>query len=157
MLTQLYKKWISLLCLLLTMNVSAVVPKKPVQKVNEKELTAAILVAEAAGEGTKGMKAVMEVIRTRMKERHLSMYRVVTERNAFSCFNKYRNQPLSFIRINKRHPSFVKALWIVNNYFGKELTKGSNYYHEKTVHPSWSAGEKPRVIIGRHLFFALIN
>lgn len=126
--------------------------------VNEKEFTAAILVAEAGGEGELGMKAVMEVIRTRMKTKQQSMYRIVTEKNAFTCYNKWRNNPRGFVWFwyKKENKSFAKAMWIVNNYFGTNLTKGSNYYHEKRLSPFWSKGTKPNAIIGNHKFFAII-
>ncbi len=125
-------------------------------KVNPTELTAAILVAEAGGEGTTGMKAVMEVIRTRINQKHTSMYNIVTEKHAFSSFTKYHKNPQAFVNIYKKHKLFSNAMWIVNNYKGYSLTKGSNYYHEKTVHPNWSKGEVPSAIIGKHLFFTLI-
>lgn len=128
---------------------------KPV--VNEKELTACVLVAEAGGEGIKGMRAVCEVIKMRMKLRHMSMKSVVTERNAFSCYNKYRRNPALFIKKWKKHHLFATALQIVNNYDSHALTNFSDHFHEQSVHPEWSKGIKPRAKIGKHLFFSLIG
>jgi len=145
---------------------AAVLPKKHVtsknvvpitRKIDEKQLTACILVAEAGGEGITGMKAVFEVIKTRMNQKHTSMYRVVTERYAFSCYNAYRNNPQRFINKYKTHKFYNTALWIVNNHKGNSITSGSNYFHEKTVKPDWSKGVKPTKIIGKHLFFCIID
>jgi spore germination cell wall hydrolase CwlJ-like protein len=125
--------------------------------VNERELAAAVIVAEAGGEGREGMGAVTEVIRNRMKARNLSMYKVVTERNAFSCYNRWRGNPQGFITKWKKHTYYPYALLLINNYYGNSLTKGSCYYHEKKVHPPWSKGVKPTSRVGNHLFFASIS
>jgi len=131
--------------------------KKPIiKKVSEKELAASILIAEAGGEGIVGMKAVYEVIRNRMDCKNASLYRIITERNAFSCFNRYRQNPQRFINIHKKHKLYTNALWIINNYKSNTLVKNSNYYHEKRLNPNWSKGEKPVSKIGNHLFFCLV-
>jgi spore germination cell wall hydrolase CwlJ-like protein len=125
------------------------------QPVNEAELTAAVLIAEAGGEGVEGMKCVMEVIRNRMSARKLSMRRIVTEKYAFSAYNKWRTNPQGFINKWKTHPRYNQALWIVKYYKGN-LTKGALYYHEKKVKPAWSRDVTPTSVVGRHLFFANI-
>lgn len=132
-------------------------PIKKYRGVDETALIGAILVAEAGGEGIRGMQAVYEVILTRSKEKHISMYKVVTERNAFTCFNGYRYSPQKFINKWKKHANYSKAMWIVNNHKSTTLTRGSNFYHEKTVRPVWSRGIPPKVIIGKHLFFCIIQ
>ena len=142
-------------------NSAAATVKKIVNSVNQKtvsvsELTAAILISEAGGEGTSGIRAVMEVIRSRMKNKKQSMYRVVTQKCAFSCYNKWHNNPVGFINKNKKHPLFREAVWIVNNYHGN-VTKNANFYHEKTKSPVWSSGVTPTVVIGNHKFFNLVG
>ena len=127
------------------------------KKIDEKQMVASVLIAEAAGEGIVGMKAVFEVIKTRAKQKHISMYRVVTEKYAFSCYNAYRRNPQGFINKYKNHKFYNTALSIVNNYKGNSITNGSNYFHEKTVKPEWSRGITPTKIIGKHLFFCIID
>lgn len=119
------------------------------------ELTAAVLVAEAGGEGLKGMKAVYEVIKTRMKAKGWAANRVVMGRGAFSCITKYRSNPQLFVNKWKSHKRYKDALTIVKTYKSNELTKGANYYHEQTLRPHWSRGESPIAKVGRHLFFLL--
>ncbi len=125
--------------------------------VNVTEFTAAIIVAEAGGEGREGMGAVCEVIRNRMKARNFSMWRVTTEKYAFSCYNKWRGNPQGFINHWKKHPHFNYAKLLVEKYYGNSLTKGSCFYHEKSVKPSWSRGVKPTTVVKNHLFFASIK
>lgn len=136
---------------------NAATPKKPAPKVDSKELAAAILVAEAGGEGTNGLMAVTEVINNRMKARKISLYAVITEPRAFACFYKSRSNPQGFITKWKKHPRYSYALWCINNYKGNSLTKGSLYYHEKKLKAKWSKGVKPTAKIGNHLFFATIK
>ena len=153
---KLYKNSKAILCTLSALVFSVNSVHAIPNKVNERELTAAVLVAEAGGSGITDMKAVFEVIRTRMKQKQVSMYRIVTEKYAFSSFNKWHRNPQAFINKYKRHALFVNALWIVDNYKGTELTRGSNFYHEKNIKPFWSRGIAPRAVINNHYFFALI-
>jgi len=140
------KKIILLFSLLVSLNTLG--------SVNSNKLVAAVLIAEAGGEGKVGINAVFEVIETRGKIRKKPLSEIVTEKFQFSCLNKYRNDHQTFINRNKKHPMFNYALWVVNNYKGN-ITKGANFYHTKTVSPSWSKGYEPIVIIGNHKFFLL--
>lgn len=152
---KLYKNSKAVLCTLSALIFSVHSANAVPNKVNERELTAAVLIAEAGGSGIKDMKAVFEVIRTRMKQKQVSMYKIVTEKYAFSSFNKWRGNPQAFINKHKKHALFVNALWIVDFYRGTELTKGSTYFHEKKVKPFWSRGVVPRAVINNHYFFAI--
>lgn len=146
-----------LLSTLLTINVTGA-QKKPVihKPMVQSELVASVLIAEAGGEGKAGMCAVFEVIKNRSKIRNISLTKVVTQKYAFSCLNRYRTNQQTFINKNKRHPMFGFALWVVTSYQGN-ITKGANFYHEKTKHPDWSQGVAPVVVVGNHKFFALVG
>lgn len=145
------------ICCLVTLLVAIPVTSRAAipKKVNEKEMVSCIIVAEAGGEGKIGMIAVYEVILTRAKQKNISQYKVVTEKAAFSCFNRYRNNPQAFINKWKKHKLYNVAVQIVTTHTTTNITKNSNFFHERTVKPEWSRGIKPTIVIGKHLFFAL--
>ncbi len=131
-----------------------VIPNSQSKKVNEQELAAAVLIAEAGAEGVVGLKCVAEVIKNRMKEKNKTIFQVVTQKNAFSCLNRWRNNLSGFIAKNRKHKHFSSALLIIKTYNGN-ITKNANFYHEKTKTPIWSSGFVPTAIVGNHKFFAL--
>lgn len=142
-------------CFLSSIAISlSVVNAKPLTTNQQTELIASVLVAEAGGEGIKGMQAVFEVIQTRSKERKVSRFQVVTQKYQFSCYNAYWKNPIGFINKWKSHSRYQSALLIVKSYKGN-LTKGSNHYVVKTINPEWSRGIKPLVVIGNHKFFLI--
>jgi spore germination cell wall hydrolase CwlJ-like protein len=129
----------------------------------ERTVLAAVIVAEAGGEGVKGMEAVYEVIWMRGVERKRSLYAVVTQRKQFSCLNSttttelvqrmsqhsrykwVRDELLKFPSLTVHTcPAHLLAL----------NTTRANHYHAKGVTPYWAKNKTP-VIIGNHLFYRI--
>lgn len=141
---------IMLLFIAMSVNASSL-PKN----INEIELTAAILVAEAGGESNIGMEAVFEVILNRMHHKHVSMGKIVIERNAFSSYINYRKNPSLFIAKNRKHPHYAEAISIVLNHKKTNLIGNCNFFHEYQIKPRWTKGHKYKIRIGKHLFYIL--
>jgi spore germination cell wall hydrolase CwlJ-like protein len=121
------------------------------------EVLAAVLLAEARGEGTDGMRAVAEVVRRRADDRGVSMLSVLKP-GAFSSLNGTSRDAL--LRHFHRHPLFPQALAIARVAYNRpaelgNLTRGANHFTHKNEKPYWSAGYRPVVIIGNHAFYLL--
>jgi len=121
-------------------------------------MVAAVVVAEAGGEGPRGMMAVAEVIRTRADAADVSMLTIVQRARAFSVLNtssledlywKYSGQnvytqALAMVRVAYNTPEVLPG-----------LTKGANHYFRIDAHPSWARNRRPIIVIGNHAFYRL--
>jgi spore germination cell wall hydrolase CwlJ-like protein len=119
------------------------------------ELVAAVLIAEAGGEGYQGLTAVYEVIRNRAEARNHTLERTVRQRFQFSCLNDTPEPDL--IERARTHPRWREALHLARNGWQGNITRGANHYHRADMNPwpVWSRGEEPRARIGAHVFFRL--
>jgi len=119
------------------------------------ELCAAVLIAEAGGEGSFGMQAVWEVIHRRSINRRISHAAVVKQAWQFSCLN--RTSPSGLIRKAKRHRRWREAVAMVATKPRTSYTKQADHYHAASMvkRPYWAAGEKPTACVGGHLFYKL--
>ena len=129
----------------------------------ERKLIAAVIIAEAGGEGVKGMQAVYEVIWQRGVERKRSLARVVTRLKQFSCLN--RTTTTALIRNASRHARYQ---WVHDEllryppltvhtcpaHLLATAANRANHYHAVRVLPYWAKG-KPSVTIGNHRFYKL--
>jgi len=121
------------------------------------EVLAAVLLAEARGEGEVGMRAVAEVVRRRADAKGVSMLSVLKP-GAFSSLNGTDRDAL--LRRFHGHPLFPKALAIARIAYNRpetlgDLTRGANHFTHKRERPYWSAGLQPVVVIGNHAFYRL--
>jgi N-acetylmuramoyl-L-alanine amidase len=121
------------------------------------EVLAAVLLAEARGEGEVGMRAVAEVVRRRADAQGVSML-VVLKPGAFSSLNGTNRDAL--LRRFHRHAQFPQALEIARLAYNRpealgNLTRGANHFTHKRERPYWSDGYRPVVIIGNHAFYRL--
>lgn len=118
------------------------------------EVVAAVLIAEAGGEGTAGLVAVREVIQTRSAERRQSERAVVTARWQFSCLNG--TTPASLVERARRHPRWNEALTLASAPSTSQSARGANHYHSRHIQPpAWAVGRAPDVRVGNHLFYHL--
>lgn len=121
------------------------------------QVVAAVLLAEARGEGTEGMIAVAEVMRRRADAAGVSLLRVARP-GAFSSLNgKTQDQLLKEFH---RHPLFPKALEIARIAYNepsrlRDITQGATHFTHKAEQPYWAVGHKPVVVIGNHAFYRL--
>jgi N-acetylmuramoyl-L-alanine amidase len=121
------------------------------------EVLAAVLLAEARGEGEVGMRAVAEVVRQRADANGVSML-LVLRPGAFSSLNGTDRDAL--LRKFHRHKLFPLALEIARTAYNRpeamgNLTRGANHFTHKRERPYWSVGHRPVVTIGNHAFYRL--
>lgn len=121
------------------------------------EVVAAVLLAEARGEGEKGMKAVVEVIRTRADKKGVSMLAVVKP-GAFTSLNGTNRDAL--LQRFKHHPLFSEALRIARTAYNEphrlpNLTRDATHFAHKSEVPWWARGKRPVARVGNHVFYRL--
>jgi len=117
------------------------------------ELVAAVLVAEAAGDGVAGMRAVREVVQVRAVERRQTEWQVVTAKKQFSCLNQ--TTPEQLVARAKTSTAWKSALDLASKPAAVATVGLANHYHTKSVSPYWSRGKTPVAVVGGHLFFKL--
>lgn len=120
------------------------------QAYTEQEAVAAVLVAEAGGEGYAGMRAVANVIQNRATASGTSRLVVINKRYQFSCLNAVTVE--SLIARSKNHSQWSTALSIASLRLA-DSTKGATMYHAKSVHPYWADASQKTVTIGNHIFY----
>ena len=148
------KRW---LALLLLVNLSVHASQKP-RGTYGQQVVAAVLMAEAWGEGQTGMTAVAEVIRTRADEWSISPLAVVKRVKHFSCLNAVR--PEALVRKFHRKPDFLLALEIARTLYNtpQELpgfARGATHFHDHSKTPYWATGQSPVATIGTFSFHRL--
>ena len=123
---------------------------------DDREVIAITILAEARGEGKTGMYAVACVISQRMIDRKLTGSQVCLQKWQFSCWNP--NDPQKG-KLNSllNHSMADYALQLADNLqrIDRSFVGYANHYHTKRVKPYWSKGKTPVKIIGNHLFFKL--
>lgn len=144
-----------LLVLLFACSASACLATSGTRRRAECELVAAVLVAEAGGEPTNGMRAVLEVIDNRARVEHKTRSQVVTVGNQFSCLNRCTAEDL--VVQGRKHPKWVTALRLVRTGKRTNFTGGALYYHRDNVLPGWSARQMPCAWIGHHKFYRALK
>ena len=117
------------------------------------ETVAAVLVAEAGGEGVAAMKAVREVVQMRAWQRQQTEADIVTARLQFSCLN--RTTPARLVARSKAHPAWPAALALASRPVERATVWQANHYHALTVLPKWAKGQRPVAVVGGHAFYRL--
>ncbi|MGB0371916.1 MAG: cell wall hydrolase [Opitutales bacterium] len=127
----------------------------------ERQIVASTLVLEAAGEGTEGMQAVLNVIYNRAKHRTHRIVGVVAKYGAFSSLNsvtKSRTPDYSpILRKAQRDRAYPTAYRLVKRLEREglyDITEGSDYFY--SVHgerPDWAADMQFVKKIGDHRFY----
>ena len=118
----------------------------------EDQLVAAVLVAEAGGEGYQGLRAVHETICNRAKAKGWSRQRVVLQPKQYSCLNKC--DPDRLIAICKHHKAWNGALKVAMSKPGN-ITKGATHYDNvgRWGKPEWAKEMKEVATIKHHVFY----
>ncbi len=137
-----------------------------------KELTidvmARTLWGEARSEGTHGLEAVACVILNRVKiAKKLGGYwwgndivQVCHKPFQFSCWLKSDPQYSRVVSVNEKDKYFATCKRIARRaVLGllEDPTHGASHYHADYVDPSWANKSKVTVIIGRHIFYKLVE
>lgn len=134
----------------------------------ETDVLARTIYGEARGEGQFGMQAVASVILNRVEvARKLGGYwwgnsvlQVCHKPYQFSCWNKTDPNYRKLIALDDTDIHFVTAKRVARRAmlgFLKDETKGATHYHARSVMPDWAKGKQPCAVIGKHLFYKLIE
>jgi spore germination cell wall hydrolase CwlJ-like protein len=127
----------------------------------EERLIAAVLMAEARGDGVTGMTAVGEVIANRARKRQMPPGLVVQEGRQFSPLN--RAKPHELIRRYEKMPLYREALRIAATVIETParlpgLAAGADHFeHIRAPVPRWARGRRPVAVVGGQRFWLLGN
>ncbi len=125
---------------------------------SSRELVAAVLIAEAGGEGTNGLSAVAEVIRRRVELGEPSPASVVKRKGQFSVLNGV--SPRSLWQRTVPHPLYLEAWRLAGVLYERpdslpRQTQDADHFCHKGARPYWSKGHRPSLTIGNHDFYRL--
>lgn len=114
-----------------------------------RELLAAVLIAEAGGEGQAGLEAVMEVAQNRAGKKPVL---AVVTKNVFSTLRGTTAEAL--IARSREHPRWVAALKLATNGTRTNHTRGATHF-EATANPRpwWARHMTVTAVVGRQTFY----
>lgn len=123
---------------------------------------------EARGEGSAGMQAVACVVMNRVRvSRELAGYwwgndviQVCHKPYQFSCWNKDDPNAAAIKKVDQSDLIFATALRIARRAIVGYLddpTFGATHYHAAGIAPYWAKNKEPVCVIGRHIFYKLIE
>ena len=126
---------------------------------DERKLLAATIIAEAGGEGRRGMESVYEVIWQRASLGECSYTKVLTKRKQFSCLNN--RTPAQLIERSSWHAHYDWVMELLRfppltthtvpaHLLATNRNRADHYYAHKVSKPYWSTGKGER--IGNHTF-----
>jgi len=132
----------------------------------ERQLVAWVILAEARGEGRKGMEAVYEVLWKRAHNRKLSLRQVVLEPRQFAPVTGLKERDIP-AKLGQRMSKSVHYRWVhdellkwppltlhtVPKGMKKLASNRADHFHSGRP-PFWAKGE-PSVEIGDHFFYKL--
>jgi len=122
----------------------------------EEKIIAITILAEARGEGEKGMYAVAAVIAQRAFERKRTPSEICLKPYQFSCWNGYKK--VKDLEHLLKVPQAKYAILIAKNIklLSREFVGYANHYHNNKIKkPYWAKGKKPVKVIGNHIFYKL--
>lgn len=134
----------------------------------EIDMLARTIFGEARGEPVEGMEAVASVVLNRVKIAKArgrywwgnNIISVCQKPYQFSCWNKSDPSYKTLTNVTDQDIHFATSLRIARRAVINALadkTKGATHYHADYVSPYWAQGERPTKIIGRHLFYKLVE
>lgn len=136
---------------------------------NDIDILARTIYGEARGEyagegGIASLIAVGNVVMNRVKAQcwyGKTIQEVCQKPWQFSCWNEGDPNRGVIMREAIDDPVYSLCREVATNLSREQwpdLTKGSDHYHASTmpVFPRWAATKKPRVCVGKHVFYQLI-
>lgn len=132
------------------------------------DVLARTLWGEARGEGAAGMEAVACVILNRVHVADAKggywwgrdIVSVCQKPYQFSCWNRSDPNYRVLLTVTDKDVHFATALRLARRAVIGALpdtTGGATHYHAKSILPDWAAGQAPTAVIGRHIFYKLIE
>ena len=154
------------------------IPLKPVPKQEEdarafyKELEVDVMArtlwGEARSEGVRGIEAVASVILTRVDIAEKmggywwgnDVIQVCQKPYQFSCWNTSDPQYPRVVSVDDQDKYFVTCKRIARRALEglvPDRTERATHYHADYVAPGWGDPNKKTVVIGRHIFYRLVE
>lgn len=133
------------------------------------DVLARTLWGEGRGEGPKGMEAIAAVILNRVKVavRNGGKYwwgndiiSVCQKPYQFSCWNRSDPNYKKLLAVTEKDIHYATAVRIARRAAAGSLldpTGGATHYHADYILPDWGKGQTPSAVIGRHIFYKLIE
>jgi len=149
------KKLIILLSLPVIFNTVFAHTHNNVKLTRETKVIALTILAEARGEGQRGMYAVAAVIAQRAHERGQTPKEVCLKPYQFSCWN---GKTLKSLEHLLKVPQAEYAISLAKNIklLSRDYVGFANHYHNNKIKlPYWAKGQKPVKVIGNHIFYKL--
>jgi spore germination cell wall hydrolase CwlJ-like protein len=146
-------KTILLYVLLISQSIAALGASSELSR--QQKVVAITILAEARGEGDKGMGAVAAVIAQRAIDRKQTWEKVCLTKYQFSCWNGKKISDLDHLL---DVPQAEMAIYLAKNMHRIDRSKIGNanhYYADYIKAPYWAKGETPTIKIGRHIFYRL--
>ena len=124
---------------------------------------------EARAESLQGMEAVANVVLNRVRVARAKggkywwgndVISVCQKPYQFSCWNRSDPNYKKLIAVTDQNKVFVTCQRIARRAVQgvlKDHTHRATHYHADYVMPYWAEGEPPTVIIGRHIFYKLVD
>ena len=122
----------------------------------EHKVVAITILAEARGEGNKGMYAVAAVIAQRAFERKRTPEQVCLKPYQFSCWNGKKLKDLEHL-LTLPQGKYAMLLAKTVKHLSRSYVGYANHYHATWMKkkPYWAKGKKPVKVIGQHAFYKL--
>lgn len=132
------------------------------------DVLARTLWGEARGEGTDGMQAVANVIQNRVAVAEKrgtfwwgnNIIQVCQKPYQFSCWNRSDPNFRKLQSVGEEDVYFATALRLARRaVIGAltDITNGATHYHADTITPYWARGKEPCAVVGRHIFYILVE
>lgn len=128
------------------------------------DILARTLWGEARGEGAAGMQAVASVVLNRARRGGwwgAGVAEVCLKPRQFSCWNEDDpNREKVAGATPPPCPRFAVARRIACRAVCgvmEDLTGGATHYHAAGAQPYWAEGRTPCAVIGRHVFYRIVN
>ena len=102
-----------------------------------------IVWSEARGEPLRGKRAVLDVVKARMKASGQSACSVVSSPHQFSGYKKGMK-----IKVSEKQLTEYREVVSMS-----PVAANCNYFHNTSVNPHWAKGMKFCIRVGRHLFY----
>jgi spore germination cell wall hydrolase CwlJ-like protein len=112
-------------------------------RATEKQCKAWVVWDEARGEPSKGARAVLDAVLTRMKKRNKTACEVVAEPKQFSGY-----RPFITFKIDDKILANYEAIRKL-----PPVVVGCDYFHAVYVSPKWARGMQKCKQVGNHIFF----
>ena len=134
----------------------------------EIDVLARTLWGEARGEGSAGMQGVANVILNRVEIAEVkggfwwgnNIIQVCQKPYQFSCWNRSDPNFRKLQNVEEKDLYFATAQRLARRAMHEclgDITDGATHYHAAGVDPYWASREKPVAVLGRHIFYRIVD